>query len=74
VTVGSNGHPEKYGLYPENIRIEKYIPQSYLLPYCDAVRQVQKEMKNLPPLAGAVKRLESLAKTGAPQVVENKVV
>jgi UDP:flavonoid glycosyltransferase YjiC (YdhE family) len=146
ITVGSNGHPEKYGPMPGNIRIEKYIPQSCLLPYCDAVifhggyntlfsslwhglpmviipqgagdqrpnaelcvklgagiilepdrmkietvrdavrnilaettvsevvRQVQKEMRNLPPVAGAVKRLESLARTGAPQVVENHTV
>jgi UDP:flavonoid glycosyltransferase YjiC (YdhE family) len=37
LTVGRNGDPEQFGPQPENIRIERYVPQSALLPRCDAV-------------------------------------
>jgi UDP:flavonoid glycosyltransferase YjiC (YdhE family) len=37
VTVGRNRDPAEFGLQPPNVRIERYIPHSLLLPYCDAV-------------------------------------
>lgn len=36
VTVGSNGTPEALGRQPRNVRVERYIPQSRLLPLCHA--------------------------------------
>ncbi len=35
LTVGRNQYPADFGLPPPNIRIERYIPQSLLLPHCD---------------------------------------
>jgi UDP:flavonoid glycosyltransferase YjiC (YdhE family) len=37
VTVGSDGDPSLLGPQPENVHIERYIPQSELLPRCDLV-------------------------------------
>jgi UDP:flavonoid glycosyltransferase YjiC (YdhE family) len=37
VTVGPDRDPEELGLQPDNVRVERYIPQSLLFPYCDAV-------------------------------------
>ncbi len=35
VTVGRKQDPAEYGPQPENVHIERYIPLSLLLPYCD---------------------------------------
>lgn len=35
LTVGSNQDPGQLGSLPRNVTVEKYIPQSLLLPYCD---------------------------------------
>jgi len=35
VTVGENGDPALLGPQPENVHVERYIPQTQLLPYCD---------------------------------------
>lgn len=37
MTVGRSMDPHQFGLQPDNIRIEQYIPQTLLLPHCDAV-------------------------------------
>jgi UDP:flavonoid glycosyltransferase YjiC (YdhE family) len=37
VTVGRNIDPERFGTQPDNVHIERYIPQSVLLPHCDLV-------------------------------------
>ena len=37
VTVGRQIDPESFGPQPDNLRIERYIPQSVLLPHCDLV-------------------------------------
>jgi len=37
VTVGYDGDPQAWGPQPANVHIERYIPQSLLLPYCDVV-------------------------------------
>ncbi len=37
VTVGRNLDPERFGPQPDNVHIERYIPQSVLLPHCDIV-------------------------------------
>ncbi|MBW2714969.1 MAG: hypothetical protein JRD03_02785 [Deltaproteobacteria bacterium] len=37
VTVGRNQDPARFAGLARNIRIERYIPQSLLLPHCDAV-------------------------------------
>jgi UDP-N-acetylglucosamine transferase subunit ALG13 len=37
VTVGRDNDPTAIGQVPPNARIERYIPQSLLLPYCSAV-------------------------------------
>lgn len=37
VTVGHQGDPEMLGPQPANVHVERYIPQSLLLPKCDAV-------------------------------------
>ncbi len=40
VTIGANNDPAIFGPQPEHIHIERFIPQSLLLPYCDvAVNQ-----------------------------------
>ena len=36
-TVGSHIDPEEFGPQPANVHIERYIPQSLVLPYCDVV-------------------------------------
>jgi UDP:flavonoid glycosyltransferase YjiC (YdhE family) len=35
VTVGENGEPALLGPQPDNVHVERYIPQSQLLPHCD---------------------------------------
>jgi MGT family glycosyltransferase len=37
VTVGRNRDPASVGSLPPNVRVERYVPQSLLLPHCDAV-------------------------------------
>jgi UDP:flavonoid glycosyltransferase YjiC (YdhE family) len=37
LTVGRNGDPDRFGPQPPSVRIERYIPQSQLLPHCDVV-------------------------------------
>lgn len=37
VTVGPNRDPEELGVQPPNVRVERYVPQSLLLPLCDVV-------------------------------------
>ncbi|MDQ1424988.1 MAG: hypothetical protein QOD72_2486, partial [Acidimicrobiaceae bacterium] len=37
VTVGGANDPAALGDRPANARVERYIPQSLLLPSCDAV-------------------------------------
>src|SRR5262249_39694866 len=34
ITLGTDGDPDQFGSLPPNIHIERYIPQSLLLPYC----------------------------------------
>jgi MGT family glycosyltransferase len=35
VTVGANGDPALLGPQPDHVHVERYIPQSQLLPHCD---------------------------------------
>ena len=37
VAVGRDQNPTSFGVQPPNVRIERYIPHSLLLPHCDAV-------------------------------------
>lgn len=37
VTVGYDNDPASLGPQPDNVHIERYIPQSLLLPHCDVV-------------------------------------
>ena len=37
VTVGTDNDPAAFGPHPGNVHIERYIPQSLLLPHCDLV-------------------------------------
>lgn len=37
LTIGRNRDPGEFGSQPANIRIERYIPQSLLFPYCDLI-------------------------------------
>lgn len=37
ITVGPDNDPDALGPQPSNVHIERYIPQSLLLPYCDLV-------------------------------------
>jgi UDP:flavonoid glycosyltransferase YjiC (YdhE family) len=37
LTVSYHFDPEEFGLQPANVHIERYIPQSLILPYCDLV-------------------------------------
>lgn len=37
VTIGHNGDRDALGPQPDNVHIERYIPQSLLLPHCDVV-------------------------------------
>jgi UDP:flavonoid glycosyltransferase YjiC (YdhE family) len=35
LTVGRNQDPSQFGPVPENVHVERYIPQDALMPYCD---------------------------------------
>ncbi len=35
VTVGQHLNPDDFGQQPENVHIERYVPQSLILPLCD---------------------------------------
>jgi UDP:flavonoid glycosyltransferase YjiC (YdhE family) len=37
VTLGKNGDPAAFGPQPDNVHIERYLPQTLLFPRCDAV-------------------------------------
>jgi len=37
LTVGRNQDPAAFGPQPGNVRIERYVPQTLLLPHCDLV-------------------------------------
>jgi UDP:flavonoid glycosyltransferase YjiC (YdhE family) len=37
LTVGHDNDPEAFGPQPANVRVERFIPQSLLLPHCDVV-------------------------------------
>ncbi|MDQ5826400.1 MAG: glycosyltransferase [Chloroflexota bacterium] len=37
LTVGRNRDPEEFGEQPANVRVERYVPNNLLLPYCDMV-------------------------------------
>lgn len=37
VTIGRDQDPAQFGPQPEHIHIERYIPQSLLLPHCDLI-------------------------------------
>jgi MGT family glycosyltransferase len=37
LTIGHDQDPDVLGEQPANVHIERYIPQSLLLPYCDLV-------------------------------------
>ncbi|HEV2235123.1 MAG TPA: glycosyltransferase [Ktedonobacterales bacterium] len=37
VTVGRENDPAEFGPQPANVRIERYVPQSLLLPHCDLI-------------------------------------
>ncbi len=37
VTVGQGLDPQRWGPLPEQVHVERYIPQAALLPHCDAV-------------------------------------
>ncbi len=39
LTVGRDNDPAQFGPQPENVYIERFIPQSLLLPHCDLVVQ-----------------------------------
>lgn len=37
VTVGPQADPAAVGIQPDHVRVERYVPQSLVLPHCDAV-------------------------------------
>lgn len=37
LTVGRDRDPDDFGPQPDNVHIERYVPQSLLLPHCDLV-------------------------------------
>ena len=37
VTVGAGNDPDDFGPQPPNVHVERFIPQSLLLPFCDVV-------------------------------------
>jgi len=37
VTIGPGNDPRSFGPQPDHVHVERFIPQSLLLPYCDAV-------------------------------------
>lgn len=53
VTVGADNDPAALGTQPENVHVERFIPQSALLPYC-AVAVNQGGTAILPILANGV--------------------
>jgi len=94
VTLGRDQDPGALGPVPEYVHVERYVPQSLLLPHCAAVlchggfnsmhaalwhglplvlapmgggdqvpNAMQAAMRTLPPLAEAVRQLETLAGT-----------
>ena len=37
VTVGPHGEPDALGPQPDHVRVERYVPQTLVLPHCDVV-------------------------------------
>jgi len=37
LTIGADNDPADFGPQPDHVHVERFIPQSLLLPYCDAV-------------------------------------
>ncbi|HEV8207168.1 MAG TPA: glycosyltransferase [Acidimicrobiia bacterium] len=37
VTVGPQADPDALGMQPDHVRVERYVPQSLVLPHCDVV-------------------------------------
>ena len=37
VTIGPDGDLNRFGAQPDNVRVERYIPQNTLLPHCEVV-------------------------------------
>jgi len=37
LTIGNDNDPDDFGPQPDHVHIERFIPQSLLLPFCDAV-------------------------------------
>lgn len=37
LTIGPDNDPDQFGPQPDHVHIERFIPQSLLLPFCDAV-------------------------------------
>ncbi|HTJ76200.1 MAG TPA: glycosyltransferase [Acidimicrobiales bacterium] len=37
MTVGEDNDPDAFGPQPDHVHVERFVPQSLLLPYCDAV-------------------------------------
>lgn len=37
LTIGTDNDPADFGPQPDHVHVERFIPQSLLLPYCDAV-------------------------------------
>jgi UDP:flavonoid glycosyltransferase YjiC (YdhE family) len=37
LTIGPNADPVEFGEQPSHVRVERYVPQSVLMPYCDLV-------------------------------------
>ncbi len=37
VTVGRSIDPDRFGPQPDNVHVERYVPQTVLLPHCDLV-------------------------------------
>lgn len=53
VTIGHGNDPAEFGPQPEHVHIERFIPQSQLLPFCDVVVN-QGGTAILPILAGGL--------------------
>lgn len=37
LTIGADNDPDDFGPQPDHVHVERFIPQSLLLPFCDAV-------------------------------------
>jgi UDP:flavonoid glycosyltransferase YjiC (YdhE family) len=37
LTIGPDNDPDQFGTQPDHVHVERFIPQSLLLPHCDAV-------------------------------------